>query len=119
MMSLMTHRAAVILTTMILRIIKEFVTVLESKSGQMAQSIRVTGWRTEHRERVFSGMQMGTFLKVNSKTTSPTDTVFIPVRMELNTMACGSTIFSTVRAQPPGLMGRPTPATTFRVRSTE
>lgn len=115
----MTHRAAAILTTTILRIIKEYVTVLVSKSGQMGQSIRVTGWRTEHKERVFSGMQMGTFLKANSKTTSPTVTVFIPVQTEPNTKACGSTISSTVRAQPPGLMGRPTLETTFRVKSTE
>lgn len=114
----MTPRAAAILTTMILITIKEYVTDSVSKSGLTGRSIRAIGWKTELKERAFSGTQMGTFLKANSKTTSQTVTEYIHVLMGPNTRECGLTIFSMVRAQPRGLMGRPTPATTLREKST-
>jgi len=90
----------------------------EFKSGLTVQSIKVTGSRTEPRVRAFFGMQMATSLKVNSKMISQTDTVSTRAQMALSTKACGSTIFSTAKAQLLGLMVQLTRVTTLKERST-
>ena len=89
----------------------------EFKSGLMVQSIKAIGSRTEPRVRAFFGMQMETSLKANSKMISQTDTVSTRAQTALSTKVCGSTIFSTAKAQLLGLMVRLTRVTTLKERS--
>ena len=68
---------------------------LEIKHGPMEQSILENGEKTEHTGKDNSFMLMGIFMMASGQMTRQMASEFINILMELNTKACGKTIFNT------------------------